>query len=68
MLPIGQLVGIAGHLRDRPLEGAFVGLGGRSFGFGRSLGRPVRAALPAFRNAIEVALIDAAATAAARRV
>jgi hydrogenase maturation protease len=68
VLPIGQLVGIAGHLRDRPVEGAFVGLGGRSFGFGRSLGRPVRAALPAFRNAIEVALIEAAAMATARRV
>jgi hypothetical protein len=50
-------------MRDRPLDGAFVGIGGRSFGFGRALGRPVRAALPAYRNAIEAALIDAAATA-----
>jgi len=61
VLPIGQLVAIAQILRERPLEGSFVGLGGRSFGFGRALGRPVRAALPSFRSAIETALIQAAA-------
>ena len=68
VLPIGQLVGIGDHLRDQPIEGAFVGLGGRSFGFGRGLSRPVRAALPVFRHAIEAALIDAAMPAAAGRV
>jgi hydrogenase maturation protease len=61
VLPIGQLVAIAEIMRDDPLDGSFVGIGGRSFGFGRGLGRPVRAALPAFRAAIESALIDAAA-------
>lgn len=59
-LPIGQLVAIAQVMRDAPLSGSFVGVGGRSFGFGRALGRPVRAALPAFRAAIEGALIEAA--------
>jgi hydrogenase maturation protease len=63
VLPIGQLVAIAAVMRDRPLDGAFVGIGGRSFGFGRGIGRPVRAALPAYRSAIESALIDAAAIA-----
>ena len=48
--------------------GSFVGIGGRSFGFGRALGRPVRAALPAYRSAIEAALIDAAAAAEGRTV
>jgi hydrogenase maturation protease len=61
VLPIGQLVAIAEIMRDHPLDGSFVGVGGRSFAFGRGIGRPVRAALPAFRAAIESALIDAAA-------
>ena len=68
VLPIGQLVGIATVMRDRPLDGSFVGIGGRSFGFGRGIGRPVRAALPAFRAAIESALIDAAAIAGSQVV
>jgi len=68
VLPIGQLVAIAQILREHTMDGAFVGLGGRSFGFGRSLGRPVRAALPAFRSAIEAALIQAAATSAPQAI
>jgi len=68
VLPIGQLVAIAEVMRDHPLEGSFVGIGGRSFGFGRGIGRPVRAALPVFRAAIESALIDAAATVGTRLV
>lgn len=68
VLPIGQLVAIAEIMRDHPLEGRFVGIGGRSFGFGRGIGRPVRAALPAYRSAIESALIDAAATVGTRVV
>jgi hydrogenase maturation protease len=67
-LPIGQLVAIAQIMREAPLAGSFVGIGGRSFGFGRALGRPVRAALPAFRSAIEAALIDAAAVVEGRTV
>lgn len=60
VLPIGQLVAVAAVMRGHPLEGSFVGIGGRSFGFGRGIGRPVRTALPAFRAAIEMALIAAA--------
>jgi hydrogenase maturation protease len=61
VLPIGHLVAIAEIMRDDPLHGSFVGIGGRSFGFGRGIGRSVRAALPAYRAAIESALVDAAA-------
>lgn len=60
VLPIGQLIAMAQAVRGAPLPGSFVGIGGRSFGFGRALGRPVRAALPAFRAAIELTLIEAA--------
>ena len=67
-LPIGQLVAIAEVMREQPLAGSFVGIGGRSFGFGRALGRPVRAALPAYRSAIEAALIDAAAATESRTI
>jgi hydrogenase maturation protease len=66
VLPIGQLVAIAQILREHSFDGAFVGLGGRSFGYGRSLGRPVRSALPAFRSAIEAALVEAAIPSATR--
>jgi hydrogenase maturation protease len=67
-MPIGQLVALAQVMRHAPLAGSFVGIGGRSFGFGRALGRPVRAALPVYRTAIEAALIDAAAAVEGRTV
>jgi hypothetical protein len=67
-LPIGRLLAAAELLRERPISGSFVGIGGRSFGFGRPLGRAVRAALPDYRSAIEAALINAAARADARAV
>jgi len=60
-LPMGQLIELAAILRGRPVRGAFVGLGGRSFGYGRGLGRTVRAALPEFRAAIEHEIIRLAA-------
>ena len=60
VLPIGQLVAIAEIMRGAPLDGSLVAVGGGAFGFGPGLGRPVRRALPAFQEAIEAALIDAA--------
>lgn len=60
ILPIGHVVAMAEVMRGRALEGSLVAIGGASFGFGPGLGRQVRAALPAFRAAIEAALIDAA--------
>jgi hydrogenase maturation protease len=59
VLPIGHLIAIADVMRG-PVDGTFIAVGGHSFGFGRGIGRPVRRALPAFRAAIEAALIDAA--------
>lgn len=59
-VPIGELVATAQEMREASLVGSFVGIGGRSFGFGRTLGRVVRSRLPAYRSAIETALIDAA--------
>jgi hydrogenase maturation protease len=65
-LPMGQLIELAAILRGRPVRGAFVGLGGRSFGYGRGLGRTVRAGLPAFRAAIESELVHFAVPAEPR--
>ena len=64
--PIGHLVATAEKIRAAPIPGSFAGIGGRSFGFGRALGRPVRAALPAYRRAIERALIAASECVAPR--
>ena len=61
ILPINQLLALAEVLRDTPIEGVFVGLGGSSFGFERVLGAPVLQALPAFQVAIEDALTVATA-------
>ena len=61
VLPLGQVVAIAGIMREQPIDGTFVGIGGRSFEFGRRIDRGVRAGLPAFRAAIAAALVDAAA-------
>ena len=59
ILPIGQVIAIAELMRGCPLDGSLVAIGGEAFGFGPGLGRQVLAALPAFRAAIEAALIDA---------
>ena len=61
ILPIGQLLALAEVLRDTPIEGLFVGLGGSTFGHERLLGAPVREALSAFQLAIEDALTVATA-------
>jgi hydrogenase maturation protease len=52
-LPIHLVVGLAGVLRDRPVEGTFIGLAGRAFGYGTPISSVVRAALPAFEDAIK---------------
>jgi len=51
-LPIDLVVGLAGIIRERPVEGSFVGLAGDRFGYGTPLTRAVRSALPDFRSAI----------------
>jgi hydrogenase maturation protease len=64
-LPIGLVIGLATALRERPLDGAFVGLGGAAWGHGEPLSRAARDALPAYRAAIAAALarlVDPATT------
>jgi hydrogenase maturation protease len=55
-LPIDLVVGLAGVIRERPVPGVFIGLSGHRFGYGTPLSRAARAALPAFREAIEAEL------------
>ena len=50
-LPVSQVLGLADALGHLP-PGTFVGIGGRRFGFGQGLSRVVRAAMPAYRDAI----------------
>ncbi len=52
-LPIHLVIGLAGILRDRPVEGTFIGLGGEAFGYGTPLSPAARGALPAFADVIE---------------
>jgi hydrogenase maturation protease len=52
-LPIDLVVGLAGVIRERPVPGVFIGLSGHRFGYGTPLSKAARAALPAFRAAIE---------------
>ena len=52
-LPVSQVLALAATLGRLP-SGTFVGIGGRRFGFGQGLSRSVRAAMPAYRDAIVV--------------
>ncbi len=52
-LPIHLVVGLAGILRERPVDGTFVGLGGRDFGPGLPLSPVARAAVPALGEAMK---------------
>ena len=58
-LPIDLVVGLAGIIRETPVVGTFVGLGGHGFDYGASLSKVVRAAMPAYGEAIaaELALL-----------
>lgn len=64
-LPIELVIGLAGILRGRKVTGSFVGLGGRSFGYGTPLTPVVRRGIPAFRAAIAAELANLVATQAA---
>lgn len=55
-LPIDLLVGLAGIIRETPVPGTFVGLGGHGFDYGATLSRAVRAAMPAYTDAIVAGL------------
>jgi hydrogenase maturation protease len=55
-LPIDQTLGIARSLRGGLPRGAFLGIGGKWFGFGEVRSRAIRDGLPAFERAIEAAI------------
>lgn len=57
-LPLMLVIGLAGVMRQRPIEGLFLGIGGRAFGYGTPLSRAVRAGMPAFRAAVSAALSE----------
>jgi hydrogenase maturation protease len=67
-LPIELVLGLAELLRGRPIPGAFVGLGGRSFTYGPHLSRVVRNALPSLRDAIAAELCELAAVVVAASI
>lgn len=52
-LPIDQVLGIAAAVRGSLPAGAFVGIGGKWFGFGELLSRAVREAIPQLERAAE---------------
>ena len=59
-LPIDLVVGLADSLRAAPVSGTFIGLAGRGFDYGASLSPVVRAAMPAYREAIAAELHELA--------
>ncbi|MEX2012100.1 MAG: hydrogenase maturation protease [Chloroflexota bacterium] len=61
-LPPDVAIRLAGDLRGSVPAGSFVGIGGRSFAFGRPLSRPVRSGLAAFRRALGAELTRLAAS------
>lgn len=51
-VPADLPIRLAALIRSDPPDGTFVGIGGRSFGYGATLSRPVREGLAAFRSAV----------------
>lgn len=51
-LPIGLVLGLTAIIREQPIEGTFVGLGGHRWGYGTPISRSARAGMAAFRAAI----------------
>ncbi len=61
-LPADVAIRLAADLRGNVPAGSFVGIGGRSFAFGRPLSRPVRSGLGRFRRALGAELTRLAAS------
>lgn len=51
-LPIGLVLGLTAIIREQPIEGTFVGLGGHRWGYGTPISRCARTGMSAFRAAI----------------
>jgi len=60
-LPIEQVLGIAMAVRGTLPAGAFVGIGGKWFGFGNLQSRALRHGMPDFERAAEAAIVRLAA-------
>lgn len=56
-LPLARLVGLAGILRGRPLEGIFLGVGVADVSLGAGLSAAVETSLPLLTRAIEDAVL-----------
>lgn len=56
-LPIQQVLGIAEAVRGRLPRGAFVGIGGKWFGFGQVRSRAMREGLSNYERAAELAIL-----------
>ena len=64
-LPIQQVLGIAEAVRGSLPRGAFVGIGGKWFGFGTTRSRALRDGMPAFERAVHAAITNLAGAAVA---
>ncbi|MEO6208203.1 MAG: hypothetical protein ABIP77_09650 [Candidatus Limnocylindrales bacterium] len=51
-LPIGLVLGLASIIREQPIEGTFVGLGGHRWGYGTPISRFARAGMASFHATI----------------
>ena len=51
-LPIGLVLGLTAIIREQPIVGTFVGLGGHRWGYGTPISRCARTGMSAFRAAI----------------
>jgi hydrogenase maturation protease len=51
-LAFPEVIGLAGLIRNRPMRGLIVAIGGSQFDLGASLSRPVAVALPALADAV----------------
>ena len=51
-IPFSEVIGLAELVRDTPLNGRVVALGGADFGLGSTLSEPVEASIPRFVSAI----------------
>jgi hydrogenase maturation protease len=60
-LPVSDALLVAEAVRGSLPDGAFVGIGGRWFGYGQRFSRAVKAGLPAFDAALRAAIQEALA-------
>jgi len=67
-IAVPAAIGLAEMVRGRPLPGRIVAIGGKRFGLGRRISRPVRAGIPELVEAILRAVADLGPPSAPRAV